>query len=231
MKNFDVATDRIRVTAPYALASGDGCQVGNFFGAAIKAYVLGADAILQTTGAMTFAKDGSSFIDGDRAFWDNTAKKITALPGAGNKHIGTAFAATAEATKVSVAVGMLVADEKDQTDLTGTLQTVNATPTVVAGATLPLADLTAYHVEATIVARSGANTATYKRHALVYRNGAGAVLEGTVDASLDLESAALGTADATIEVNGNNARVKVTGVAATTIQWFARLSFDKIATA
>lgn len=103
--------------------------------------------------------------------------------------------------------------------------TSDATVTTIANFTL--STNTAYRVTARVVAMQGAtNRAMYTREALVYRAGAGAVLEGSVSALSTVESN--GVWDCTIDVNSNDVRVRVTGVAATSINWVCVLSYHTI---
>jgi len=106
-------------------------------------------------------------------------------------------------------------------DRKATVQTTDATVTTVDSFTL--AEGKTYLVEATVVAKEGdTNRATYVRRACVYRPAAGsATLEGSVQDSLTIESEAAW--DCTIDVSGNDARVRVTGEAATTINWACKM--------
>jgi hypothetical protein len=106
------------------------------------------------------------------------------------------------------------------------VQTNDASPTTLAS--LTLISQRAYWLEAHIVARAGdgSNRALYVRAALVYREGGGAVLQGSVAAIATVESDAAW--DATIDVSGNDARVQVTGAAATAIKWACRLTYQAV---
>lgn len=92
MKNFVQPGDTITVTAPYALAPGDGCLVGVLFGISCGAYLNGAvDAELQVeegvydiTALSTDTASGSTFV---LAYWDNTNKRITTTS-SGNTKVG-----------------------------------------------------------------------------------------------------------------------------------------------
>lgn len=81
MKTFKQPGDVITVTAPYALTSGLGCQVGAaIWGVAVKAYDSGA------TNAELYCKHGAiveiaktsalAITTGDRLYWDNTNKVV-----------------------------------------------------------------------------------------------------------------------------------------------------------
>ena len=81
MKNFIQEGEIITVTAPYALASGDGALVGSIFGVATNASASGAvvelfvDSGVVALTAVT-ADTGSV---GTKMYWDNTAKKVTTI--------------------------------------------------------------------------------------------------------------------------------------------------------
>lgn len=70
--------ENITVVAPYALASGDGCLVGSLFGVANTAAASGATVTVALEGVFpitTLSTDTATV--GAKAYWDNTAKKIT----------------------------------------------------------------------------------------------------------------------------------------------------------
>lgn len=102
-----------------------------------------------------------------------------------------------------------------------TLQTTDGS--VQSLTTFALLDNTVWHLWAFMAARrtdgGGNDRAAYIRRACVYRAGGVATLQGTVDIiGGDKESDAV--CNATIDVDGgNNARVRVNGVAAKTFQW------------
>lgn len=106
-----------------------------------------------------------------------------------------------------------------------TIQTTDATVTTIDSFTLVAGN--AYVVEVAVVAKQGdTNRASYVRRACVYRPAAGsATLEGSVQDTLTVESDA--SWDLTIDVNGNDARVRVTG-AAVTINWACKLSILEV---
>lgn len=102
-----------------------------------------------------------------------------------------------------------------------TLNTSDGTTATLA--TVTLADNSAVEICATVVAMQvdGSNRNVYVRRCLVYRDGGGATIQGAVDTERTVESAAAW--DCTIDVSGNDARVRVTGAAATDIRWRGRL--------
>ncbi len=107
----------------------------------------------------------------------------------------------------------------------GTTQTTNDTQTVAD--TLTLADDTTVVVTWTVLGRSGANSVAYIRRALIERDSAGsAAVVGSVESILTNEGDL--DCDATITVSGNDARVEVTGVAATTINWSATREYQTV---
>ena len=80
MKNFVQCGDIVTVTAPYALTSGQGCQVGTaLFGVATNDAANGATtAELKTTGVFDITALGTDTgAAGARMYWDNTNKRLT----------------------------------------------------------------------------------------------------------------------------------------------------------
>lgn len=112
---------------------------------------------------------------------------------------------------------------------TGGVQTTDATQTTAWSKTLQ--DNTLYWVEATVIGRDVAGTerVMYGRKALVYRQGGGATIQGSVLTVLsDVETIGALTADATFTISGNDVRLSVTGVAATTFNWAATITFQAV---
>jgi predicted RecA/RadA family phage recombinase len=94
MQNYVQRGNTLTVTAPYALLSGGGCQVGNIFGVTVNTQSPGDSTELVVEGVFDLAKDGSTFVSGAKVYWDNsqqlaTANTLTAT-GAPNKEIGFA---------------------------------------------------------------------------------------------------------------------------------------------
>jgi predicted RecA/RadA family phage recombinase len=97
MKNFVQAGDTLVMPAPYALASGQGAQVGQVFGVAVTDAALGADVPLKLTGVFDLTKVGSqAWTVGALVYWDNTNKRCTTVA-TGNLLIGAAAAAVSNA--------------------------------------------------------------------------------------------------------------------------------------
>ena len=103
-------------------------------------------------------------------------------------------------------------------------RTTDATPTTLWSYTLN--DNEHLNIVANVLcqASSGTATAGYIRAATVYRDGGSAVIEGSVTAIHSAEAAA--GLDATITVSGNDVRVTVTGVAASTYDWHANVQIN-----
>jgi len=104
------------------------------------------------------------------------------------------------------------------------VSTTDATQTTLDSITL--LDENVYHVKAfvTSVKSDGSDRASYEIACTVYRTGAGnATLQGAVTVISSQESDA--TWDATFTVNGNDLRLSVTGVAATTIRWAGTMHY------
>jgi len=105
-----------------------------------------------------------------------------------------------------------------------TVQTTDATQTTLDTLTLDAAKT--YHIEAWVVGVKSDDTvrASYHIACTAYRTAAGsATLQGAVTVLHSQESDA--TWDATFTVSGNDLRVSVTGVAATTVRWACSLQY------
>ena len=103
--------------------------------------------------------------------------------------------------------------------------TTDATSTTIIPVTLETNSV--YGIEFSVVGRQsdGSNRAYYRRSAAVYRNGAGAVIQGTIDDKVTKESNT--SWNATIVVSGNDVQLRVVGDAATTINWVAKATTIK----
>ncbi len=107
MQNYVQRGNTLTVTAPYALLSGGGCQVGNIFGVTVNNQNPGDSTELVVEGVFDLAKDGSTFVSGAKVYWDNsqqlaTANTLTAA-GAATKEIG--FACLDQASGVNALGG------------------------------------------------------------------------------------------------------------------------------
>lgn len=94
MKNFKQPGDTITVTAPAAVASGDGVLVGSLFGVANFSADSGAEVEIKTTGVFELPKTSALAISvGDLLYWDNSAKVLNKTNT--NKLVGVAVSAAA----------------------------------------------------------------------------------------------------------------------------------------
>jgi predicted RecA/RadA family phage recombinase len=94
-KNFIAPGERLVVTAPYALLSGQGALVGSIFGVAEHDALIGTDVTLVLEGIWELVKAPSqAWTTGVRVYWDDAAKVATTTV-ATNKLIGVAAAAVA----------------------------------------------------------------------------------------------------------------------------------------
>jgi hypothetical protein len=100
--------------------------------------------------------------------------------------------------------------------------TTNATPEVIFALTLPLDSAVVVMADIAGTQTNGDGRLGYRRRAMAYRLGAGAVLQGGVNTPMS-KSGGGAVWDATIDVNGNDVRVVVTGEAAKDIEWTARV--------
>lgn len=78
MKNYVQPGDTITVTAPAAIASGDGVLVGKLFGIAAIAAASGAEVEIKTTGVFNIGKNSAeAWAQGVDVYWDSAAKVMT----------------------------------------------------------------------------------------------------------------------------------------------------------
>lgn len=78
MKNYVQPGNFITLTAPYAVASGDGLLVGAIFGVASSTAALGEAVETAVEGVYDLKKVASqAWAAGDKIYWDNTAKNTT----------------------------------------------------------------------------------------------------------------------------------------------------------
>jgi predicted RecA/RadA family phage recombinase len=79
MQNFIQRGDTLTMTAPYARNSGQGALVGRLFGVASDTVASGAIGQFAMRGVFDLDKDTSTFADGDKVYWDDSAKKCTSV--------------------------------------------------------------------------------------------------------------------------------------------------------
>ena len=92
-------------TAPYDRLAGQGMLVGSFFGVVVDSVTAGNQVALSSEGVYQLDKStgtGTGGAPGQLAYWDNTAKAITAVA-TGNTKVGCFFLTAADAD-VSAAV-------------------------------------------------------------------------------------------------------------------------------
>ena len=95
MKTYVQPGNTITLTAPYAVASGDGLLVGSIFGVASGTAALGETVEAALTGVYDLKKVASqAWAAGDKVYWDNTAKEATKTA-TSNTLIGVATEAVA----------------------------------------------------------------------------------------------------------------------------------------
>lgn len=166
---------------------------------------------LALGGSATFLRS-----DGTDAAW--SAIQPTDVPQATTDDRG----AVELATDGEVAASLAVQANDSRLDGVATVATADATPTALL--TLTVGADAAVLLEAHVAAKQASGVrAGYIVRALIYRTGAGAAaIEGLVQDPFARESDV--NLNATIDVNGNDARVMVTGLAATSINWRVKYS-------
>lgn len=105
MKNFIQEGEVLTLVAPYDVESGDGLLVGALFGVATGKALNGAEVEAALCGVYSLKKASGAVTQGAKAYWDNTAKNITATVGS-NTHVGF-FAKAALLADTEVAVKLL----------------------------------------------------------------------------------------------------------------------------
>ncbi|WP_099865928.1 DUF2190 family protein [Pararhizobium haloflavum] len=95
MKNHVQPGNTITLTAPYAVASGDGLLVGSIFGIATGGATLGEPVEAALVGVFDITKIGSqAWTAGAKIYWDDTNKRTTNVA-TSNTLIGVAIEAVA----------------------------------------------------------------------------------------------------------------------------------------
>lgn len=102
MTNHIASGEILTLTAPYAVASGEGALVGSIFGVATATVANGAVGEFVLEGIVEIKKTSAqAWTVGALIYWDNGAKEATTASAAGaNKLIGVAVAAAANPTAV-----------------------------------------------------------------------------------------------------------------------------------
>jgi predicted RecA/RadA family phage recombinase len=90
MKNYVQPGDCLTLSAPSNIASGEAILVGSIFGIAAETVQSGAPLDLETRGVFVLPKDSTVLNLGSKAYWDNTAKRVSATA-SGNTLIGVAI--------------------------------------------------------------------------------------------------------------------------------------------
>ena len=105
--------------------------------------------------------------------------------------------------------------------------TTDATVTTCGVVTLDAS--TVYRIQATVIGREtdDTNRALYHLEGLFYRAAGGAVQEGSTTSITTIESDSNWAC--VFDLSGNDVRVRVTGVAATTINWSSNVTINKVA--
>lgn len=95
MNNYRETGDTVVVAAPETADSGEFLIKGAFAGVAAAAAASGADVVLKRSGVFELPKaTGAAWVQGDRLYWDASAKKFTLTAG-NNQPMGVAFSAAA----------------------------------------------------------------------------------------------------------------------------------------
>lgn len=93
MNNFIQPGNTITLTAPAAVSSGDGVQVGQIFGVATTDAANGAEVEVQRIGVFSIPKAAEAISEGDLLYWDNANSVLTKTSAAGLILVGYAIKA------------------------------------------------------------------------------------------------------------------------------------------
>lgn len=99
MKNFVQPGVNLTLAAPRDLASGEGFLVGAIFAVASTAAKTGEQVVGVTEGVFELPKAAGAVTQGAKAYWDDTARKITTVA-AGGVLVGAFVDAAANADAV-----------------------------------------------------------------------------------------------------------------------------------
>lgn len=101
----------------------------------------------------------------------------------------------------------------------GSMQTTNATVTTAATYAVP--DDSVIAVDVTVICKTMGNVKRFSTKSIFFRTGGGVATEAgdPLEVLSSQGSVSLVTATILLEANGNNIRVRVTGVLLTTIDW------------
>jgi len=178
----------------------------------------GATGQLQVDGYMYNA--GWTWTPGSLVYATAAGALTQTKPNQGAKAVGVALAAT---YLILFPYGDL--DTEGDLDNHALVNTTNASATTLLSKTLAAGE--AWYIEARVVAVQGsAHRASYVRRALVYRRSTGgAAIQGSVSAEWSEESDPAW--DCTIDVSGNDVRVRVTGSVGDTVNWAGRIEAVK----
>jgi hypothetical protein len=108
---------------------------------------------------------------------------------------------------------------QEEGETSNTVQTTDNTEPTCGQWTVPDDQLLSVSAYVLCYETDKSNYAVYWRVATVVRSGGGAIVLGPVDTLYTRESSGAGPWKATIDTSGNDVRIRVTGAAATTINW------------
>ena len=104
MKNFIQPGHVVTVTAPVGgVVSGQMIKVGSLVGVVASDAAENEECELAVSGVFDLPSDGSSFSQGAKVYWDDTAKQVTSTA-SGNTLIGHALAAGAASATVRLSI-------------------------------------------------------------------------------------------------------------------------------
>lgn len=99
-RNFIGEGEAVDLIAPYDVSAGGGALIGSLFGVALNTYKSGESGVFGTCGIWELKKTSAqAWTQGQKIYWDNTAKEATSTVGA-NTLIGVAVLAAVNPSAV-----------------------------------------------------------------------------------------------------------------------------------
>jgi predicted RecA/RadA family phage recombinase len=91
MTNYIQEGRTVTLTAPYTVISGQGALVGSLFGIACENYTISAAGEFMIEGVFDLTKgSGVTFTQGQKVYWDNSARNVVSADSGNSYLIGVA---------------------------------------------------------------------------------------------------------------------------------------------
>lgn len=132
MKNYVQKGRVVAVAMPYDRLAGQGVLVGSIFGVCANDALSGVSSSVQVRGVFDVTKDTSTFSQGDKVYWDDSAKKCSSTS---TSNVVVGYATQAQLTgDATVRVSLMHANRS-----AADVATVSAAAAATAGGSSPSA--------------------------------------------------------------------------------------------